>query len=45
MSALWDEVAAHNRQHDVTEQAATRVNFYFGQSLTIMNAEEGAKPV
>jgi hypothetical protein len=45
MSALWDEVAAHNRQHDVTVQAATRVNFYFGQSLTIMHAEEGAKPV
>jgi Mn-dependent DtxR family transcriptional regulator len=34
ISALWDEVVTYNRAHDRERRDATRVSFYFGQSLT-----------
>lgn len=33
VNALWDEVARHNREHPVPTEGATRVCFYFGQSI------------
>ena len=44
-SALWDEVATHNRGVDVAARRdVTRVSFYFGQSLTQANDEGEDKP-
>ena len=33
LDAFWQEVAAYNREHPHEPEAATRVTFYFGQSL------------
>jgi hypothetical protein len=35
LHAFWDEVAAYNREHPIADEAATRVTFYFGQSVTL----------
>ena len=34
LELLWDEVVAFNRAHPIPDEAATRVTFYFGQSIT-----------
>jgi hypothetical protein len=34
LNASWNEVAAYNRDHPIADEAATRVTFYFGQSVT-----------
>jgi hypothetical protein len=34
LNASWNEVAAYNRDHPMADEAATRVTFYFGQSVT-----------
>jgi hypothetical protein len=33
-SAFWNRVTAYNREHPIADEAATRVTFYFGQSVT-----------
>lgn len=34
LNAFWNEVAAYNREHPFDSEIATRVTFYFGQTLT-----------
>ena len=34
VGSLWDEIASYNREHGLTGKDVTRVNFYFGQSVT-----------
>ena len=44
---LWNEVAAYNRQHDrenFAREDATRVSFYFGQSLKPLSEPEEECP-
>lgn len=36
---LWDEIAQYNREHGLPTDGVTRVNFYFGQSLTAQSLE------
>ncbi|HVU05974.1 MAG TPA: hypothetical protein VHE30_29695 [Polyangiaceae bacterium] len=33
LDAFWQEVAAYNREHPLDDESATRVTFYFGQSV------------
>ena len=33
LNVLWNEVAAYNREHPLSDDAATRVTFYFGQHV------------
>jgi hypothetical protein len=33
VNALWEEVQRHNREHPLPADGATRVSFYFGQSI------------
>ncbi|HVW30485.1 MAG TPA: hypothetical protein VHC69_34245 [Polyangiaceae bacterium] len=34
LDAFWNEVAAYNREHPISDDRATRVTFYFGQVVT-----------
>lgn len=34
LNAFWNEVAAYNREHPISDDLATRVTFYFGQVVT-----------
>jgi len=34
LGPLWDDVVAYNREHPIADEAATRVTFYCGQSVT-----------
>jgi hypothetical protein len=40
VGALWDEIAAHNREQGLDGKAVSRVNFYFGQSVIDISGEE-----
>jgi hypothetical protein len=40
LNAFWNEVSAYNREHPIPDDAATRVTFYFGQSVRTPAAPE-----
>jgi hypothetical protein len=42
LNAFWNEVATYNREHPISEESATRVTFYFGQSVRTPAAPEPA---
>jgi hypothetical protein len=42
LNAFWHEVAAYNREHPIDDELATRVTFYFGQTVT--RPAEPARP-
>lgn len=35
LDAFWNEVAAYNKEHPIADEGATRVTFYFGQSVKV----------
>jgi hypothetical protein len=42
VNALWNEVTEYNRAHPLAEGDATRVRFYFGQTVESAGADEGS---
>lgn len=44
VNALWEEVARYNREHPPPAEGATRVSFYFGQSIEDDGDGEAARP-
>jgi hypothetical protein len=42
LNAFWSRVSAYNREHPISDEAATRVPFYFGQSVTLPGEPDAA---
>lgn len=44
LDQLWQKVAQHNREHPAPDDEATRVTFYFGQSVIVPGDRRSAGP-